>query len=133
MTTKIKEKEEGQKVVSILQEVVGLLKTVDFSGMSQEEAGRLMYEAKVLAKGLNGIYDAGRATFIETVKANGNVLVAGSVTYKIELGSARVSAKKFDELLIAEGIAPVRVKELKDEAKGNRPEQFYVEVDGQRA
>ena len=122
-----------EQLVKVLSEVVDALGSVDFSTMSQEEVITLMFESKSLSKSLNGIYDAGRGILMPMTEANrGMLIVSPTARCMVELGSARVSAKKFDSLLIAEGIEPLRVKELKDASKGERPKQFYVELNGKR-
>lgn len=124
---------KAEVVINLISEVVTALGAVELKSLSPDEIGHLMYEAKGLAKGLTGVYNAGKDSMMETVVANGNIFIASpEVSFKIELGSARVSAKKFDTLLIAEGIDVLRVKTLKEEAKGKRPEQFYVELNGKR-
>jgi biotin synthase-related radical SAM superfamily protein len=122
------------ELIKLIEEVVIELGSVDLTGMTYIEIGKLMYEAKSLAKGLNTLYDGAKAVVYPTVDKKGGVWeVSPEVKFLIELGSARLSSKLFDENLVTiGGLEPLVVKQLKGMSKAPRPKQFYVELNGNR-
>lgn len=115
-----------QKAVGMLTQLLSFVEGIDVMALTTDQLFDLMYESKEIATALTAIVKAGRTRVLDEMLADGvTIIKATNGEFRKGFGSARLSAKLFDDNLLKEGLALDRIKALKKASMGNQP----VELD----
>jgi hypothetical protein len=117
--------EKAQKAVSMLGQLLSFVEGIDVTTLSDDDLFDLMSEVKGITSALTSLSKAGRSHILPKVKANGDILQVKNGAFVMKLGYARISATEMEKQLIPL-LSLDQIKTVKENSKGNRPEELEL-------